>query len=96
MAGRKAKKPRWWKNSFFWFAALLGVLSAIGFIQGDGAIRDPGQVMEGNLAWLYLGGFVIMLTNGLINHIQAVQEYAESEGGARSGKESPAKAEFKP
>ena len=75
---RPHAKPVWWKNTFFWFAAILFVLAVVGAIFGERSIRDPGQVREAGLAWIYLGGAVAMLVNGLLTHSQAVRTYAES------------------
>ena len=71
-------KPVWWKNTFFWFGAILFVLAVVGAIFGERSIRDPGQVKEAGLGWIYLGGAVVMLVNGLLTHNQAVRVYAES------------------
>lgn len=47
-------------------------------IAGEAVIRDPGQVREGGLVWIYLAGAVVMLVHGLISHQQAVQSYQEA------------------
>ena len=75
-------KPAWYKNTYFWIAALLFVLGVIGlpFLAGDHAIRDPGQKREGNLYFLYLGAAVIMFVNGYLSHRQTVQQYEEETG----------------
>ncbi len=70
-------KPVWWKNTFFWFGAILLILGIIGFIGGDKTIRDPGQIEENGLPMIYLGGAALMLFNGWMSHRQAVQLYTE-------------------
>ena len=71
--------PVWWKNTFFWFAGLLFVLTLVGMLGGQDAIRDPGQVRESGLVWIYLGGAAAMLVNGLLTHQQAIRHFAESQ-----------------
>lgn len=82
MSQKKLPKPAWYKNTYFWIAAVLFVLAIIGlpFIKGDDAIRDPGQKRESGLAYIYLGASVVMLVNGLISHKQTVQQFEEAEG----------------
>ncbi|HXH59771.1 MAG TPA: hypothetical protein VNI20_00275 [Fimbriimonadaceae bacterium] len=72
-------KPVWWKNTFFWFGGILFVLSIVGMFDGANSIRDPGQVHEPGLAWVYLGGAVVMLVNGYLTHGQAVRSFAEHQ-----------------
>ena len=72
------QSPQWWKNTFFWFAAILFVIAVVGMISGQETIRDPGQVKESGLVWIYLGGSVVMLINGLLTHNQAIRHYTES------------------
>lgn len=82
MAAKALKKPSWWKNTFFWFAGALFLFAVWGLIAGEHVIRDPGQVKEGHLVLIYLGGAVVMLVHGLISHQQANQHYTEEvEGG---------------
>lgn len=80
MAKKKASKPAWWKNTFFWFGGALAVLGLWGLIAGDKVIRDPGQVVENNLSLYYLVGAAIMLVNGWMSHRQAMLHFDESEG----------------
>jgi hypothetical protein len=63
-------RPVWYKNTFFWIAAVLFVLAVVGlpFLGGDRAIRDPGQKREGMLWLLYFAAAVIMVINGYISH----------------------------
>jgi hypothetical protein len=72
-------KPAWYKNTYFWIAAILLVLGIIGlpFLGGDAAIRDPGQKREGGLAYLYLASAAVMLVHGFISHRQTIQQYEE-------------------
>lgn len=70
-------KPVWWKNTFFWFAGALFVLALWGLVAGEKVIRDPGQISEGGLVWIYLGGAAVMLVHGLISQQQAVQHFQE-------------------
>jgi len=74
--------PVWYKNTYFWIAAILFLLGVIGLIFGDKSIRDPGQKVEGGLAWLYFGASVVMLVNGIVSHRQTVQQYEEETGGS--------------
>jgi len=72
-------KPVWYKNTYFWIAGILLVLSVISlpFLGGDAAIRDPGQKRESSLFLLYFVAGAIMLVNGYISHKQTVQQYEE-------------------
>ena len=78
MASKAPQKPVWWKNTFFLFSAILLLLALWGLFAGEAVIRDPGQIREGGLVWIYLGGGVIMLIHGLISHQQAVQMFQEA------------------
>jgi len=78
VASKGPQKPVWWKNTFFLFSAILTLLAIWGLVAGEAVIRDPGQVREGGLVWIYLGGGVVMLVQGLISHQQAVQNYHEA------------------
>lgn len=78
---RTPSVPTWWKNTYFWIAAILFVVAIIGLIRGPEAIRDPGQKREDNLVVLiYFGGAVLMLINGLLSHRQTVMHYREVVG----------------
>lgn len=80
--------PAWWKNTYFWIAAILFVLAIAGLIKGPEAIRDPGQKREDHLVVLiYLSGAVIMLINGLLSHRQTVQHFEEATAVTESVKE---------
>ncbi|MCW5939968.1 MAG: hypothetical protein KF884_10390 [Fimbriimonadaceae bacterium] len=79
MSDKKPKKPVAWKNSFFWLGAALLVLAVVGLFAGEGSIRDPGQVRESGLVWMYLVGGVVMIVNGWLSHQQAVQHFVEEE-----------------
>jgi len=70
-------KPAAWKNTYFWIAAILVIVSIIGFVAGQDRIRDPGQTDENGLALIYLGGAVVMLVNGILSHRQTVNLYRE-------------------
>ncbi|MEX2243136.1 MAG: hypothetical protein WD716_04730 [Fimbriimonadaceae bacterium] len=72
-------RPAWWKNTFFWFAGVLFVLAVVGLISGEATIRDPGQVRESGLVWIYLGGAALMLINGALTHGQALRAFAEAQ-----------------
>ena len=72
-------RPAWWKNTFFWFAGVLFVLALVGLISGEATIRDPGQVRESGLVWIYLGGTALMLVNGALTHGQALRAFAEAQ-----------------
>jgi hypothetical protein len=79
----KAAKPAWYKNTYFWIAAILFLIGVAGlpFLLGPEAIRDPGQRREGGLTLIYLGGAVVMLVNGLLSHKQTVLHYQEAQEG---------------
>ena len=61
-----------------------------GLVQGQEAIRDPGQKRENGLVFMYLGGAALMVINGYLTHLQSVQAY-EEDGGDMSS--APAKEE---
>ena len=73
-------KPTPAKNTFFWIAGVLVLLTLIGlpFLGGDKAIRDPGQKTEHiPLFVIYLVGAVVMVVNGVLSHRQTLQQYDE-------------------
>ena len=76
---KRHSKPAWWKNTFFWFGGLLFILAVVGLISGEKSIRDPGQVREAGLIWVYLGGAVVMMVNGMLTHGQALRAFSEAE-----------------
>lgn len=76
---RPFPRPTWWKNTFFWFGGILFILALVSLAFGEDSIRDPGQVHETGLFWIYLGGAAVMLVNGFLTHSQAVRAFAESE-----------------
>lgn len=80
MSAKRIPKPAWYKNSYFWIAAILFVIGVLGvpFLLGEEAIRDPGQRRESGLALIYFGGALVMLVNGWLSHRQTVQAYQES------------------
>ena len=55
------------------------MLAVVGALFGEDSIRDPGQVFENGLVWVYLGGCVVMLINGFLTHGQAVRSFTESQ-----------------
>ena len=79
MTQKPLPKPAWYKNTYFWIAAVLLILSFVGLIGGDATIRDPGQKREGSLWLIYFVASVVMLVNGLISHRMTVQHYNETE-----------------
>ncbi|MBI1756068.1 MAG: hypothetical protein HY248_05330 [Fimbriimonas ginsengisoli] len=79
MSQKPLPKPNWVKNTYFWIAGLLLLLSLVGFVGGEGTIRDPGQKRESGLAVLYVAAAGLMLVNGLISHRQTIQHYSEQE-----------------
>lgn len=78
MSDKKASKPAWYKNTYFWIGGILFILGLLGIVGGDAVIRDPGQKPEHNLWWLYMVGAVVMIANGWLSHSQTVQHYRES------------------
>jgi len=74
---RVPSAPVWWKNTFFWIAGVLVLLGFWGLISGERAIRDPGQIRESGLVWIYFAGALLMLVNGALTHSQAIQAYQE-------------------
>jgi hypothetical protein len=79
---KKVAKPVWWKNTYFWLAAILFLVGVFGLIAGQESIRDPGQRREGGLVWFYFVAALFMLVNGYISHAQTVRAYEEAEEGA--------------
>ena len=80
---RPAAKPVWYKNTYFWIAGILFILSVVGAFIGDQAIRDPGQKREDGLYLMYFVASVVMLVNGFLSHRQTVQQYQEEKQGAQ-------------
>lgn len=79
MSKKPIKPPKAILNTYFWIAGVLFLLGIWGFIKGQDAIRDPGQVDENGLVWIYLGSAVAMLVNGILSHKHTVQLYQEQE-----------------
>ena len=79
MSNKPLKKPAAFMNTYFWIAGILFIVGIIGFVAGQDSIRDPGQIDEGGLAWIYLGGAVVMLVNGIMSHRHTVKLYREQE-----------------
>ena len=84
MTQKKLAKPAWYKNTYFWIAAILFVVGVVGLVAGEESIRDPGQKREGMLPLLYFAGAAIMLINGYLSHRQTVQHYNETLQGEKS------------
>lgn len=76
---KKLSPPRWWKNTYFWIAAILVVVAVIGLAQGQEAIRDPGQTDEPGLSLIYLVAALVMFVNGALSHRQYVRHYNEAQ-----------------
>ena len=73
-------RPAWYKNTYFWIAAALFLLSISAFVRGPDVIRDPGQKREDGLAFWYLIASVVMYVNGWLSHQQTVRAYREAVG----------------
>ena len=84
MSSKGPAAPVYWKNSFFWFAAVLLGLGVWGMISGEQVIRDPGQVKESNLALYYLAGALIMAVNGVITHRLGLKAFRDEQEAAAS------------
>ncbi|HRF59620.1 MAG TPA: hypothetical protein PLH94_06855 [Fimbriimonadaceae bacterium] len=86
MSEKPIPQPMWWKNTYFWFAAILLIVGIVGlpFLGGPNAIRDPGQREEGGLVLIYWGGALVMLINGFISHRQTVMHYQEQQDALRT------------
>ncbi|RYG42764.1 hypothetical protein EON79_18260 [bacterium] len=76
---KPSPKPVWWKNTYFWIAAILLLVGLAGlpFLGSDAAIRDPGQKRESNLWLMYIVASVLMFANGWLSHGQTVRAYEE-------------------
>lgn len=77
---KRLAPPAWWKNTYFWIAAILIVVSILGFARGDEFVRDPGQTDEPHLTWIYLAGAILMMANGVMSHRSYVKHYGEVMG----------------
>lgn len=82
MSKKAPSPPAWWKNTYFWLALILFLVGVIGlpFVGGDRAIRDPGQRDESGLVWIYWGGAIVMLINGILSHRETVLRFGELGG----------------
>lgn len=94
---RQPKEPVAARNTFFWFAGILLIVAIIGLVRGDEVIRDPGQVRENGIAFIYLGAAIVMAVNGWITHrhawltyLQEQEEYAETIEGSETLPVDPA------
>ncbi|RYG39097.1 hypothetical protein EON81_01945 [bacterium] len=76
---KPSPKPVWWKNTYFWIAAILLIVGVAGlpFLGNDAAIRDPGQKRESNLWLMYIVAGGLMFANGWLSHRQTVRAYEE-------------------
>ena len=72
-------KNSWLKNTYFWIAAVLFILSIAGLLKGDNFIRDPGQRHENTLWALYFAASVVMLINGLLSHKIWLASFVEKD-----------------
>src|ERR1700722_10447908 len=70
-------RPAWYKNTYFWIAAALFLLSVLALVKGSDTIRDPGQKHENGLAWWYMLAAALMYGNGWLSHQQTVRAYKE-------------------
>jgi len=76
---KKLSKPAWYKNTYFWIAAVLLAVGIIGlpFLGGDKSIRDPGQKREDSLFVIYFVAAAVMTVNGIMSHRLTVRQYEE-------------------
>jgi hypothetical protein len=76
---KKLSKPAWYKNTYFWIAAVLLGVGIIGFpfLGGDKAIRDPGQKREDNLFVIYFVASAVMTVNGIMSHRLMVRQFED-------------------
>ncbi len=73
------KNPAAYKNTYFWISGILFLLAIVGLVAGSDLIRDPGQTDESGLPWIYLGGAIVMLINGILSHRHTVQLFNEEK-----------------
>lgn len=73
-------RPRWYLNTYFWWAACLFVLAIAGMVRGVGIITDPGQQPEKNLVLVYFTAAVCMTIGGWIGHDHQVRIYRRLTG----------------
>ncbi|HLK17243.1 MAG TPA: hypothetical protein VKT78_20735 [Fimbriimonadaceae bacterium] len=92
MSEKVPARPAWYKNTYFWIAAALLLLSISAFLRGPDVIRDPGQKREGGLALWYLVASVVMYVNGWLSHQQTVRLYREMVGDAETAESKPTEA----
>lgn len=77
--------PKPWKNTYFWISAFLVLVSLAGAIRGQETIRDPGQLDENGLVFIYLAAAVAMGVNGWISHTAYIRQYNEQDIDAELG-----------
>lgn len=82
-AKKTTPKPVWWKNTYFAISFILFIVGVIGlpFFGGEKAIRDPGQLPDSGLVFIYWGAAVLMFANGWLSHRQTVKAYEEELSG---------------
>ncbi len=56
-----------WFSTFTVLGILLVILGLVGKILGPKFIYDPGQIPDGNEAWVYMAVGALMLLNGFLS-----------------------------
>ena len=80
MSEKVPARPAWYKNTYFWIAVALFLLSVLAKVGGPNLIRDPGQKREDGLAMWYFIAAVVMYVNGWLSHQHTVRIYREMVG----------------
>ncbi|HLJ55074.1 MAG TPA: hypothetical protein VKT77_08525 [Chthonomonadaceae bacterium] len=79
-------------NMFVLIGVALVAISIAGFATGSRFLTEPGQALNPQGSWIYLGAGVIMLINGYVSIKQAdaLRQQREKSKGAVPDREEPA------